>query len=82
MGYNSYLLPIPFQDLTFEIQRTLFRRFDRMKLSTFRQVDDVLPGAAQDLRRFRYVDDSVGGKVSEISRRQRNTFADPVEHRI
>ena len=24
----------------------------------------------------------VGGKVLEISRRQRNTFADPVEHRI
>lgn len=50
-----------------------------MKLSTFRQVDDVLPGAAQDLRRFRCVDDSVGGKVPEISRRQRNAFADPVE---
>ena len=82
MGYNSYLLPIPFQDLTFEVQRTLFRGFDRMELSSFRQVDDVLPGAAQDLRRFRCVDDSVGGKVPEISRRQRNTFADSVEHRI
>lgn len=82
MGYSSYLLPIPFQDLTFEVQRTLFRGFDRMELSAFRQVNDVLPGAAQDLRRFHYVDDSVGGKVSEISRRQRNTFADPVEHRI
>ena len=53
-----------------------------MELSTFRQVNDVLPGAAQDLRRFRCVDDSVGGKVPEISRRQRNAFADPVEHRI
>ena len=75
-------LPIPFQDLAFEIQRTLFRGFDRMELSSFRQVDDVLPGAAQDLRRFRCVDDSVGSKVPEISRRQRNTFADPVEHRV
>ena len=82
MGYNSYSLPIPFQDLAFEIQRTLFRGFDRMEFSSFRQVDDVLPGAAQDLRRFRCVDDSVGSKVPEISRRQRNTFADPVEHRI
>ena len=45
-GYNSYLLPIPFQDLTFEVQRTLFRRFDRMKLSALCQVDDILPGAA------------------------------------
>ena len=53
-----------------------------MELSAFCQVNDVLPGAAQDLRRFRCVDDSVGGKVPEISRRQRNTFADPVEHRI
>ena len=53
-----------------------------MELSTLCQVDDILPGAAQDLRRFRRVDDSVGGKVPEISRRQRNTFADPVEHRI
>ena len=53
-----------------------------MELSTFRQVNDVLPGAAQDLRRFRCVDDSVGGKVSEISRRQRNTFANSIEHRI
>ena len=53
-----------------------------MKLSAFCQVDDILPGAAQDLRRFRCVDDSVGGKVSEISRRQRNTFANPVEHCI
>lgn len=35
MGYNSYLLPIPFQDLAFEIQRTLFRGFDRMELSAF-----------------------------------------------
>ena len=33
--YNSYSLPIPFQDLTFEIQRTLFRRFNRMELSAF-----------------------------------------------
>ena len=82
MGYNSYLLPIPFQNLTFEIQRTLFRCFDRVELSALCQVDDILPGAAQDLRRFRCVDDSVGGKVPEISRRQRNTFADPVEHRI
>ena len=53
-----------------------------MKLSAFCQVNDVLPGAAQDIRRFRCVDDSVGGKVPEISRRQRNTFADPVEHRV
>ena len=53
-----------------------------MEFSALCQVNDVLPGAAQDLRRFRCVDDSVGGKVPEISRRQRNTFADPVEHRI
>lgn len=53
-----------------------------MKLSTFRQVDDVLPGAAQDIRRFRCIDDSMGGKVPKISRRQRNTFTNPVEHRI
>ena len=46
MGYNSYLLPIPFQDLTFEVQRTLFRRFNRVELSTLCQVDDILPGAA------------------------------------
>ena len=82
MGYNSYLLPIPFQDLAFEIQRTLFRGFDRMELSSFRQVDDVLPGAAQDLRRFRCVDDSVGGKVPEVFHCQRNTFANSIEHRI
>ena len=80
--YNSYLLPIPFQNLTFEIQRALFRGFDRVEFSALCQVDDVLPGTAQDLRRFRCVDDSMGGKVPEISRRQRNTFADPVEHRI
>ena len=43
MGYNSYLLPIPFQDLTFEVQRTLFRGFDWMKLSALCQVDDILP---------------------------------------
>lgn len=47
MGYNSYLLPVPFQYLTFEIQRTLFRCFDRVELSAFRQIDDILPGAAQ-----------------------------------
>ena len=82
MGYNSYSLPISFQYLTFEIQRALFRGFYRMEFPALCQVNDVLPGAAQDLRRFRCVDDSVGGKVSEISRRQRNTFADPVEHRI
>ena len=82
MGYIFYSLPVSFQDLAFEIQRTLFRGFDRMELSALCQVDDVLPGAAQDLRRFRCVDDSVGGKVPEISRRQRNTFADPVERRI
>ena len=82
MGHSSYLLPVPFQDLTFEIQRTLFRRFDRMKLSTFRQVNDILPGAAQDLCRFRCVDDSVCGKVPEISSRQRDAFPNPIEHRI
>ena len=53
-----------------------------MELSTFRQVDDVLPGAAQDLRRFRCVDNSVCGKVPEVVHSQRNAFADPVEHRI
>ena len=53
-----------------------------MELSAFCQVNDVLPGAAQYLCYFRCVDDSMGGKVPEISRRQRNTFADPVEHRI
>ena len=78
---RACLLPIPFQNLTFEIQRTLFRRFDWMKLSAFRQVDDILPGAAQDFRRFRRVDDSVGGKVPEVLHCQRNAFADPVEHR-
>ena len=69
MGYIFYSLPVSFQDLAFEIQRTLFRGFDRMELSALCQVDDVLPGAAQDLRRFRCVDDSVGGKVPEISSR-------------
>ena len=78
----TYLLPIPFQDLAFEIQRTLFRCFDRMELSAFCQVDDILPGAAQDLRRFRCVDDSVGGKVPEVFHCQRNTFANSIEHRI
>ena len=34
-GHNAFSLPIPFQNLAFEIQRTLFRRFDRMKLSAF-----------------------------------------------
>lgn len=34
-GYNTFSLPIPFQDLTFEVQRTLFRGFDRMELSAF-----------------------------------------------
>ena len=82
MGYNSYSLPIPFQDLAFEIQRTLFRCFDRVELSAFCQVDDILPGAAQDLRRFRCVDDSVGGKVPEVFHCQRNTFANSIEHRI
>ena len=82
MGYNSYLLPVPFQDLTFEVQRTLFRRLDRVELSALCQVDDILPGAAQDLRRFRCVDDSVGGKVPEVFHCQRNTFANSIEHRI
>ena len=33
--YNSYLLPVSLQNLTFEVQRTLFRGFDRMELSAF-----------------------------------------------
>jgi len=33
--YNSYLLPVSLQNLTFEVQRTPFRGFDRMELSTF-----------------------------------------------
>ncbi len=33
--YNSYSLPVSLQDLTFEVQRTLFRGFDRMELSAF-----------------------------------------------
>ena len=53
-----------------------------MELSAFCQVDDILPGAAQDLRRFRCVDDSVGGKVPEVFHCQRNTFANSIEHRI
>ena len=53
-----------------------------MELSALCQVDDILPGATQYLCRFRYVDDSVCGKVPEISSRQRDAFPDPVEHRI
>jgi hypothetical protein len=34
-GYNVFSLPVSFQDFTFEIQRTLFRRFNRMELSAF-----------------------------------------------
>ena len=33
--YNSYSLPVSLQNLTFEVQRTLFRGFDRMELSAF-----------------------------------------------
>ena len=46
MGYSLYLLPISFQDLTFEIQCALFRRFNRMKLPALCKVNDILPGAA------------------------------------
>ena len=52
MGYNSYLLPIPFQDLTFEVQRTLFRRFNRMVLSAARSHLRAQPSALQDARTF------------------------------
>ena len=34
-GYNVFSLPVSFQDFTFEIQRALFRCFDRMKLPAF-----------------------------------------------
>ena len=81
-GYNVFSLPVSFQDFTFEIQRALFRCFDRMKLPAFCKVNDILPGAAQYLRRLRCIDNSVRGKVPEILNSQRNAFADPVEHRI
>lgn len=41
-GYNAFLLPVSFQDFTFEIQRALLRCFDWMKLPAFRQVNDNL----------------------------------------
>lgn len=53
-----------------------------MKLPALCQVDDVLPGTAQYLCCFRRIDDPVRSKVSEVFHRQRNTFANPVEHRI
>lgn len=81
-GYNVFSLPVSFQDFTFEIQRALFRCFDWMQLPAFRQVNDILPGAAQYLRRLRCIDNSVRGKVPEILNSQRNAFAYPVEHRI
>ena len=81
-GYNAFSLPVSFQDFTFEIQRALLRCFDWMKLPAFRQVNDILPRAAQYLRRLRCIDNSVRGKVPEILNSQWNAFADPVEHRI
>ena len=81
-GYNVFSLPVSFQDFTFEIQRALLRCFDWMQLPAFCKVNDVLPGATQYLRRFRCVDDSVRGKVPEVFHRQRNTFANSVEHRV
>ena len=81
-GYNVFSLPVSFQDFAFEIQRALLRCFDWMQLPAFCKVNDVLPGAAQDIRRFCRIDDSMGGKVPKISRRQRNAFPNPVEHRI
>ena len=74
-GYNVFSLPVSFQDFTFEIQRALFRCFDRMKLPAFCKVNDILPGAAQYLRRLRCIDNSVRGKVPEILNSQRNAFA-------
>ena len=81
-GYNVFSLPVSFQDFAFEIQRALLRCFDWMQLPAFRQVNDILPGAAQYLRRLRCIDNSVRGKVPEILNSQRNAFAYPVEHRI
>lgn len=81
-GYKVFSLPVSFQDFAFEIQRALLRCFDWMQLPAFRQVNDILPGAAQYLRRLRCIDNSVRGKVPEILNSQRNAFAYPVEHRI
>lgn len=80
--FIAKLLPVSFQDFTFEIQSALPRCFDRIKFPAFCKVNDVLPGAVQYLRSFRCVDDSVCGKVPEVFHRQRNALADLVEHRI
>jgi hypothetical protein len=43
-----------------------------MQLVGLYKLIDILPGAIQKFRRFRRIDDPLGGKSSEIIRRQGN----------
>ena len=53
-----------------------------MQLVGLYKLIDILPGAIQKFRRFRRIDDPLGGKSSEIIRRQGDAPAHIVKHGI
>ena len=72
-------LPIPFQNLTLQIQRILPRTLDRMQLSRSRQVLYILPTAIKYLRSFRYIHNTMHHKVTEVCYSERYFPANTIQ---
>jgi len=72
-------LPIPLQNLTLQIQGILPRTLDRMQLPRPGQVINILPAAAQDLRSFSHIHNTMHNEVPEVGNTQGHLLADAVQ---